>query len=1102
MLRIQPTFMQSSSLLVLALVLVPPACGAETEGLVESRRAAVTVEFDFDHRPLPNIPLPNDIATRPDASSATGKRVNASMLAPTGMERRVRTMIDSLDGWGLQMPITIPFSGPIDLDSVLAGHRDADYDPRNDVVYLIDIDRDSPEFGSLHHLDVGNGNYPVVLEDRGKYGPADPRGDTMSLLFEEVFEDQNGNAKLDYPERDDDRDGEVDPGEDKNGNGYLDPPEDSDADGVLDVPNYFDAFMSPATIPAAADLAGRADALLSFYERETNTLIVAPMLPLRERTTYAVVVTRRITDLEGEPIGSPFDYAHHLAQTEALRPVMEVLPEGLSPREIAFMFSFTTQTAESGWVAVRDGLHGAGVQAHIAEQFPPELGPFLPLKSESLAASGGTGPYIVYNEDWKIPLSLIASTLLGADLSSEQGKALIDSHDYVDFHVMGQFESPQLFMREDENGEPLNLELQSWPQDLDRVPAPLRSETVYYWLVMPRKEVSARGEGKQVPVVLLGHGYGSNRVGETIGFAGFLAQFGVATLVIDNVSHGLDIAPDELALARQLLASYGLEPIVDAISLGRASDLDKDGTPDSGVDFWTSYLFHTRDNMRQSALDYSHLIRIVRAFDGQTRWAHDVDADGQPDLAGDFDGDGVLDIGKDSPVYAFGGSLGGIMSTILGGAEPEVSAIAPIAGGGRLADVGLRSLQGGVPQAVMLRVMGPIFHASRDAAGLTTISTFVTALNRSEDIPLATLEGLLPGDTMIIENLDNGELGCGYMLPVSEDGVTARVRTSVATDVDDRLQIRFYRGPALREGDTECGVLEGVEPIAVVDQRELEATFLGDIYPPGELRSFVEGLGLRRANPELRRFMSLGQMVLDPADPAVFARHFANDPLEFSTGVDEDTAALIVTSVGDMNVPASSGLTVARAAGYVNFTEPDARYVGTPYEGMSQNQILLSTYTAEAVHTLQRFTYDADPAAGGVHMDVENFSGGSDPWGDSVPRLDPPIRLVADHDAEGQPLGAYSGAVFTYAVPEGQHGFALPGELTDKAIAQCEEQGGSDCDALLGEAFDVGWYMFHTLGGFLINEGRVYPLAESCNTKQACNDLPPTPAARPDPSAG
>jgi len=55
------------------------------------------VKLDFFHRPLPEIPLPIDLATRHDPSSPTGLRINASMLAPTQMERTVRRLIDTLD---------------------------------------------------------------------------------------------------------------------------------------------------------------------------------------------------------------------------------------------------------------------------------------------------------------------------------------------------------------------------------------------------------------------------------------------------------------------------------------------------------------------------------------------------------------------------------------------------------------------------------------------------------------------------------------------------------------------------------------------------------------------------------------------------------------------------------------------------------------------------------------------------------------------------------------------------------------------------------------------------------------------------------------------
>jgi len=45
-----------------------------------------TVRFDLAHKPLPDIPLPNDTATWPDPTSRTGLRINASLIASTNFE--------------------------------------------------------------------------------------------------------------------------------------------------------------------------------------------------------------------------------------------------------------------------------------------------------------------------------------------------------------------------------------------------------------------------------------------------------------------------------------------------------------------------------------------------------------------------------------------------------------------------------------------------------------------------------------------------------------------------------------------------------------------------------------------------------------------------------------------------------------------------------------------------------------------------------------------------------------------------------------------------------------------------------------------------------
>ena len=1094
---------------MIAMLLVATTGCAEPEGLLRAAPAKTTVKFDFDHRPLPDIPLPNDIATRPDFTSLTGLRVNASQVATTSNEETVRTLINTLDGWGVYQPITIPFTSPLQIESITSRHRDDDYDTSNDAIYLIDIDRDSPDFGRIHHLDVGNGNYPVILERIDRYGDNDPRGWTLSLMFDEEDED-------------------------KNHNGVLDPGEDTNANGVLDRPNYY-----PGRAPERHDLVGRADALMSFYEVPTNTIIAAPMTPLRERTTYAVVVTRRVRDADGQPVGSPFPYVNHTAQTEKLEPLLEVLPPGLEPEDIAFAFAYTTESITSDWIAVREGLYEMGPQAHLGEDFPPKLERLFPLKETGPGQTfEGRTPYVLFQEDWGVVLDLLLAQFLGASPESQQFKSLRDGHEYIDYHVMGTYMSPQLFDRFDENGNPLNLNLQSWPNDLHRTPAPVRAEEVPFWLTMPRKEVSVRGEGEMAPVVILGHGYTSTRA-ELLGYAGFFAQFGVAVLSTDNVSHGFGVSASDIATFGPILGNVGMRPALDALLFTRGGmvddtgdgnpdrwyqDLDRNGTINSGADFWTAYLFHTRDMVRQSALDYMHLIRILRTWDGKALWDLDINNDGiKNDIAGDFDGDGKVDIGADSPIYVMGGSLGGIMATTLGALEPEVSAIIPIAGGGRMTDIGGRSLQGGVPQAVLMRTMGPLYNITLLDDGSARVYTQVVELNRLIDVTITTVTDVQVGDTMVTENLANGETRCAYLLLDEDDnGVAARARTSVASDLGDPTEIRLYRGDALLLGSTECELKDGAKPYRVIDEMETPlradgtpVTMEGLPIPGGELRALMEGLGLRRANPELRRFLSIAQMVLDPTDPGVLSRHLGSEPITYPNKGDRTGAAfMIVTTMGDMNVPASTGVTVGRAAGVIDYLNPDERY------GKTVNQVLIDTYTSEAVNTLGRHVYKTPPENDtirnllgldhtlGVHVDVENFSLNpltgefDDIWGDNIPRLEPGgLNLVTDVDMWGNRLAGGSSAIFPYSIPQGQHGVALPGEMTDWALQICRERNGTgapECaeSEIVGKVYDVGWFMFHSFARFLKSNGREYPYFPGCFTKEACNNLPPVPDRR------
>jgi hypothetical protein len=997
--------------------------------------------MDLLHQPLPEIPLPNDIATRYDETSSTRRRINASMVAPTRFEARTREKIDQLDGWGIFMPLTIPFTGPLDIASILKAHRDANYDLGNDVVYLINVDSLSPEFGRIHHLDLGSGNYPVVMEKGDAFGKNDPRSSTLSLFFEESDEDSNHD-------------------------GRLDPSEDTDADGVLDVPNYL-----PGASPPRADLAARADALMTFYERETNTLILRPLLPLNERTTYAVVVTRRLKDAQGRPVGSPFPYINHTAQNEDLRRLAEVLPSPLSLEDVAFAFSFTTQTTQSAMKAVREGLYDRGAQAHLGQNYPAVIDGLETLRTPD------SFPYvknvhILHAEEITEAFKLLAALFFSAEEGSVFLDMLLESQRYVDFHVLGTFTSPQLFMRQDAQGKPLGLNDQSWPPDLDRVPAAARAETVVFHLVVPRKEVSVRGQGKPAPVTLIAHGYRTNRA-EILTFGPLLARHGMASIIIDAPSHGLELNKMEMTMIEGLAKYMGLASFQQAFLKDRTIDQNGDGIRDSGTDYWTAYAFHTRDMVRQTALDYLQLIRILRTFDGSQRWAFDVNGDGRPGLAGDFDGDGQVDVG--APFTLAGGSLGGFTSMVVGSLEPQIRAVAPIATGGGLGDVAVRSINDGVPQAVFLRIMGPLYVGTlKPETGEMVLETIVPDLTQERVLRIGAVQDVRPGDTLVVENLRNRKRGCGV---VSQDG---RVRAAVPSDLEDETRLLFYAGPVVTGPD--CQLRAGAEPKATVDRLGESLTFQGKAYAKDSpLVALAEGLGLRRASPDLRRTAYLVSLVTDASDPVAFLPAMQRHPITYSTGESTGSHMLLIPSVGDMDVPVSTAVTAGRAAGLIGFLDDDPRY------GKSVNQVLIDSHLVEGVEALKRFT---NSVGQGIHMDVDNLSGGDDMWGSQIPRLSPPLRAGLD---QKDPLGGVSGVLFTYSDPTGMHAFDLPGQMTDRARKACKDAGGKDCETLT--TFDIGTYMFNLLGRYLRSGGTTL-VFDPCYRERRCPGDPPVPAAR------
>ena len=563
--------------------------------------------------------------------------------------------------------------------------------------------------------------------------------------------------------------------------------------------------------------------------------------------------------------------------------------------------------------------------------------------------------------------------------------------------------------------------------------------------------------------------------------------------------------------------------------------------------------------VRQTALAYMQLIRVIRSWDGTRKWKFDVNEDGEPELAGDFDGDGKVDFdGKNLPITMTGGSLGGIMSAVVGGAEPELDAILPVAGGGGLIDVGIRSIQGGVKEAVTLRLMGPLYVGFPEPTKGVSIKTIVPRLNSTERMEVARLSPaqaakLKVGDTLLAQNVSNGEYDCSYLrqdakcvsgCPKDAACVNAcakdktcesackpdascksacfTFRVALASDLlpNERQvhKLSFFSGDAFQLGVRDprkhraCKLKDGVKPILVVDKFGNDVAYHHRSAPiyfakGSALSPIAEGLGLHRARPSMRRFMGFAQMVLDPADPAVWARNFHSGELKYSTGEVVSSNALVLNTVGDMNVPVNTGAAIGRAAGHLDWKKKIA-----DWGDRTVNQVLVDTFVLEAVDKIPRYV---DSKGVGVLFDPENLSQTAFPKlakgpgpvvfakaaargndGFEVPRLDPPLYKHAMQKAAD---GSWSGTFFPYIEPGGKHGMWEPGKHTDKLIADCEAKiqpkidSAKACDEQ--PWFDHGQIIVELMGDYLSNRGMTFRI-EPCMSLGTCPWIEPVPPKR------
>ncbi len=1086
--------------LTLSFIVCTVSSGCDGGGLPGGWQAAPAgdgpqIVWDLEAEPLPEIPLPNDVATWPDPSSPTGRRINASLVAPSGMERRLRQGFDRLDGWGTFAPITVRFDAPLDTNDLYRRQGRGQFSTDNwsrHAIYLIDLTTGVPV-----PLDVNSDLFPRVAATPDAYYDSDPHRGESNLLFETREEDINRSET-------------------------LDPGEDTDFDGVLDHPNTLDGRLDGAPYETI-------DEMMWFYERETDTLVLRPILPLEARHEYAVVLTNRLVGQTGEPVRSPFDWVHHVSQREALANLPDIFASrpdlygSLSSQGwfgVSFAWTFTTQSVNGDLEAVREGLYGRGSLARLAEAFPPDL-VVAPLRGGSRTERCDPGPRVYTATPAQLTAALEGLPIDDLGFPAEQLGAVLDTLERSISHIaFGFFESPYLLG--DPDAENVN---DAWNLDRLTGEASIDRDLVPMFILIPKETETHR---QPFPTTLYAHGYGTLNL-EALAFAGMVANHGVATVAIDAPGHGIPLSAGLKALLEAVLAQNCLAPMGRAIALDRARDLNGDGTADSGGLYFSAYMFHTRDSIRQTVVDWLQATRILRSFFGHPDdpdghpWVPgeiqpreggppivfdgDIDGDGTLDAAGDFDGDGTPDLGGwDARYRQWGSSLGGIISMLNIGVEPSIVAAAPVSGGGGLFDIGLRSSLSTARHPVWLRLMGPIVASepslgpdasSACAAGQRSLFFRLPDLNDVTTTEFACLDAaaLDEGDAVLLRNARNAEVSCSG---VSADG---RFRIAVPTDVGDPLTLLVYDDARDSMDYATCEYL-GVGQPTVIEQVATWrsgnglsgdgtcagcAHYLGRIFERGSrLVAPAEGLGLDRQSPDLRRLASLAQIALDPADPVNYARRVFLDPV---TAPDVEAgrirSVMVMNTAGDTTVPVSTGNAYARAAGILAFMPPDApddfadwrapTRFGEVYGWRTPDDILIEYHVLEGIAALDRHPVEGAP---GFLFDVDDLSDGQQfftPRGNRQlaeadggirpDRLDPPLRWgresrpalsVAGLDPwrTDTSYGGVSVVLNAMTIPSGQH-VLLPVDPS--------------------KIFDEGEYLLNVIGWYLASGGSELP---------------------------
>ena len=815
----------------------------------------------FSEFGIPLIPFPSNTLTVKDNSSPTGLRLYLSQFVSTELERKEIRFINSLDGFSTIAPIFISFSDDVSLPTV----KSSIPVDSNDSVFLVRFqeividssgkpicrDLDKPE---LIPFDLGRGFYPLKRKPIEIF-PLDPKSDMDNLIFSKNITETNQE----------------------------------------------------------------------FYEIETKTLILRPVVPLKEKSNYAVIITKRLKSTDDKSFNSPFDKPYFPSQKEYLPKILKLL--NISESDITFFWVFTTKSNSEIEQSVRNAL---------SDDFVPkirEIYDLSPVDDEDnnnyILSMEGIGKLI------ELILTDIEKLLNGnstdiASTSPISGQTLIKiptdidrkllslslknikdflSFKSVDYIVFGDFKT-------------------------------FDGEIVPFLVSIPKKDKCSNTNANMppFPVSLIGHGYSGSKLHSLI-FAEYLARNCIAAFGIDAPFHGpegflavlnsenpktfFDFSEtkesDVLSLSNfilkqfipfyeQKLLSEGLkfslnikpsnfttfselrEQLIEngfirAILTGRSQDYDDDGVQDSGAFFFTSDMVATRNLIERYVLDFIYAQKLIDSLSGDGIYGGDFNLDGIKDIK-TLDEKYEIRTKRIGKIFYAGVSMGGIMGSVLAGANPSVKrAVVNVPGGGIVDILPQTNLQPRTSlgfNPLLSSLFGFTISGKKEKAGgedkyLITPSDTPRTQNMM-NYPFSFLKDIedMPskGDVVVLKNLSTGD--------------------EKETTVDDN------------EGFFALSIPANPQDLLNLSIKNKRNSILLNVP------FHFSGVGAERNTPRLRFLISLSQLILDSVDPANLAKRWNSNNTS-------EPRVLVQISACDNIVPVSTGFTLARGADYISY---------------------------------------------------------------------------------------------------------------------------------------------------------------------------------------